>query len=243
MKVRQIGIKKVTLKQHGYQYDVWEVHGYKADGTRIRIRCKDEATARIRKSEQEAAAINAARSTRFVQTRLSDEQLNEAEACFARLQPKYTLTGATDYFLRHFRAPDFEIAIGDAVTRFLAAQEGTIRPRTMRWIKGALEAFSGHANGASVHEVTPSNAEEFMQSLRAKDGVNKASKKTWNNTRQVLSQFFGWCVEQKFTGENPAAGIKMFKIDSGHIDVLPVERCRELMEHVAQHEGGKLVLK
>src|SRR5258708_36540091 len=61
MKAREINIKQVTLRQHGYSYTVWEVYGTQSDGRQVRIRCKDEQTARIRKSEQETAAINAER--------------------------------------------------------------------------------------------------------------------------------------------------------------------------------------
>src|SRR5258708_14271388 len=107
---REIGIKQVTLKQQGYTYQAWEVHGYRPDGTRIRIRCKSEDEARIRKSEQETAAINSERASRFIPTRLTADQLSEAESCFDRLAPKYTLTEATDYFLKHYPAPTFQIS-------------------------------------------------------------------------------------------------------------------------------------
>jgi site-specific recombinase XerD len=233
-------VKQITCKEHGTEYKTWMVDGY-ADGKRVRIRCKTEQEARIKKSEQETKAINAARSTRFVQTRLSDEQLNEAETSFARLAPKYTLTQAVDFFLTRHHAPDFEITINEATTRFLAAQEGTIRARTLRWIRGVLEAFTDHANGANVHEVTPANVEEFMQSLRAKNGTDKATKKTWNNYAQVLHQFFDWCRDQRYVAENPATDIKRFQIHSGHIDVLPIEKCMELMQYVSGFKEGRLV--
>src|SRR5258708_20497848 len=89
---QEISIKKIELKQHGFSYQTWEVHGYRSDGTRIRIRCKSEDEARMRKSEEETKAINSERSTRFIQTRLTAARLSEAEACFDRLAPKYTLT-------------------------------------------------------------------------------------------------------------------------------------------------------
>jgi site-specific recombinase XerD len=233
-------VKQITCKEHGTEYKTWMVDGY-ADGKRVRIRCKTEQEARIKKSEQETKAINASRSTRFVQTRLSDEQLNEAETSFARLAPKYTLTQAVDFFLTRHHAPDFEITINEATTRFLAAQEGTIRARTLRWIRGVLEAFTDHANGENVHAVSPETVEGFMQSLRARDGVSKATKKTWNNYAQVLHQFFDWCRDQRYVAENPAADIKRFQIHSGHIDVLPIERCMELMQYVSGFKEGRLV--
>src|SRR5260221_10830987 len=138
---REIGIKQVTLKQHGYTYQAWEVHGYRPDGTRIRIRCKSEDEARIRKSEQETAAINSERASRFIPTRLTALQLSEAESCFDRLAPKYNLTQAVDHFLKHYHAPDFQISISDAFTKFQAAMAGTMRDRTLVGIKSTLGQF------------------------------------------------------------------------------------------------------
>src|SRR5467141_2002911 len=141
MKRREIGIKKVTLKQHGYTYQVWEAHGYRPDGTRIRIRCKSEDEARIRKSEEETKAINSERSSRFIQTRLTAAQLSEAESCFDRLAPKYSLTEAVDYFLKHFHAPDFTITVGEASTKFRSAMEGRVRDRSLIQLKSTLGQF------------------------------------------------------------------------------------------------------
>jgi hypothetical protein len=101
-----ITVKQVTQREHGTEYQTWMVDGY-VNGKRIRIRCKSENEARMRKSEEETRAINSERSSRFIQTRLTAAQLNEAESCFDRLAPKYSLTDATDYFLRNFHAPDF----------------------------------------------------------------------------------------------------------------------------------------
>jgi site-specific recombinase XerD len=235
-----ITVKQVTQTEHGATYQTWMVSG-RINGKRIRIRCKSEQEALIRKSEQETAAINAERSTRFIQTRLSADQLNEAEACFARLQPKYTLTQATDYFLRHFHAPDFEITVSDASTQFQAALEGTVRPRSLSTMAATLLRFSEFADNANVHEITAATVEAYLHSLRGRNGTDKASKKTWNLTLQLVSQFLGWCRDKKYITENPADGIKRFKLEVGHIDVLDVQKCEELMRHVETYKDGKLV--
>ena len=121
-----LSVKQITCREHGTEYQTWMVDGY-VNGKRIRIRCKDEAEAAMRKSEKETEAINAERSSRFIQTRLTAAQLNEAEACFDRLAPKYTLTEAVDFFFKHYHRPDFQISIGDASTRFRTALEGQVR--------------------------------------------------------------------------------------------------------------------
>lgn len=237
-----ISVKQVTCREHGTEYQTWMVDGY-IGGKRIRIRCKTEAEALMRKSEKETEAINAERSSRFIQTRLTAAQLNEAEACFDRLAPKYTLTEAVDYFLRHFHAPDFTITVGEASTKFRAAMEGVIRDRTLIQLKSTLGQFERFADNCSVHEITPETVERFLNSLRARNGTDKASRKTWNNVRGDLHQLFEWCREkqQRYIATNPAGDVKRFEIDNGHVEVLTVRRCRELMEHVAEFKGGKLV--
>src|SRR3984893_11425383 len=240
---QEIAIKRVELKQHGFSYETWEVHGYRADGTRIRIRCKSEEEARIRKSEKETKAINTERSSRFIQTRLTATQLSEAESCFDRLVPKYTLTEAVDYFLKHFHAPDFTITVGEASTKFRAAMEGVIRDRTVIQLKSTLGQFERFVDSVHIHEVTPETVERFLNSLRAKNGTDKASRKTWNNYRGELHQFFEWCREkpQRYVSANPASDTKRFKIDRGHVNVLNVDQCRELLEHVSELKEGRLV--
>jgi hypothetical protein len=132
-----ITVKQVTQREHGTEYQTWMVGGY-VNGKRIRIRCKSEDEARMRKSEEETKAINAERSARFIQTGLTAAQLNEAEACFDRLAPKYSLTEAVDYFLKHFHAPDFTITVSEASTKFRSAMEGVIRDRSLIQLKSTL---------------------------------------------------------------------------------------------------------
>src|SRR5258708_16386714 len=239
---QEISIKRVELKQHGFSYETWEVHGYRGDGTRIRVRCKSEDEARMRKSEEETKAINAERSARFIQTRLTAAQLSEAESCFDRLVPKYSLTEAVDYFLKHFHAPDFTITVGEASTKFRAAMEGVIRDRTLIQLKSTLGQFERFTDNCSVHEITPEMVERFLNGLRERNGRDKTSRKTWNNYRGDLHQFLEWCREkpQRYISANPASETKRFEIENGHVEVLTVKRCQELMEHVAEFKGGKL---
>src|ERR1700738_3852119 len=176
---QEIAIKRVELKQHGFSYETWEVHGYRADGTRIRIRCKSEEEARMRKSEEETKAINAERSTRFIPTRLTVVQLNGAEACFDRLAPKYSLTEAVDHFLRSNPQPDFTITVGEASTKFLGSSEGRVRHSTLTQLKSTLGQFERVTGNCNVHEADHHAVERFLQSLRAKNGTDKAKPKTW----------------------------------------------------------------
>jgi hypothetical protein len=86
-----ITVRQITFRERGVEYKTWLVSGY-VNERRVRIKCNDEQTARVKKVEQETAAINAERPTRFLPTRLTPELLGEAESCTDRLAPRYTLT-------------------------------------------------------------------------------------------------------------------------------------------------------
>jgi hypothetical protein len=237
-----ITVKQVTQREHGTEYQTWLVDGY-VNGKRIRIRCKSEDEALMRKSEEETKAINAERSSRFIQTRLTAAQLSEAESCFDRPAPKYTLTEAVDYFLKHFHAPDFAITVGEASTKFRSAMEGVIRDRSLIQLKSTLGQFERFTDNGHVHEVTAETVERFLQSLRAKNGTDKASRKTWNNYRADIHLFLEWCREKprRYVSANPVADVKRFKIDRDHVSVLNEDQCQKLMEHVAEFKEGRLV--
>lgn len=215
----------------------------RANGKRIRIRCKTEQEATLKKTEQETAAINAERAVRFQATRLTTVQLNDAEAAFDRLGTKYALSTVVDYFFRHHHAPDFAISISDAFAKFQAAMEGQIRPRSLEQLASSLRKFQNYADDRHVHEVTTETVEAFLSSLRARNGVDKATQKTWNNERAFLHQFFAWCHArpQRFIEANPVTDVKRFTIEQGHVEVLPMERCRELMTYVSGLDDGKWV--
>ena len=237
-----ITVKQVTQREHGAEYQTWLVDGY-VNGKRIRVRCKSEDEARMRKSEEETKSINSERSARFIQTRLTVAQLNEAEACFDRLAPKYTLTEAVDYFLKHFHAPDFTITVGEASTKFRSAIEGRVRDRSLIQLKSTLGQFERFTDNSHVHEVTAETVERFLQNLRAKNGTDKATRKTWNNYRADIHLFLEWCREkpQRYVSANPVADVKRFKIDRDHVNVLKVDQCRELMNYLAEFKEGRLV--
>ena len=72
----------------------------------------------------EIQQIQSATGVRTAATRLSDEQLHEAESAFQRLTdaPK-SLSFYLDYALANYRAPEREITIEAAATAYLATKQ------------------------------------------------------------------------------------------------------------------------
>jgi hypothetical protein len=226
-----------------YRYEFWHVQGTDLDGKRIRKKFRSRDKAVDWKNLKEIELRNRGRKLHSVITDLSAEQINEAQACFLRLGDRYTLTQAVDFFFGHYQQPDFKISLSEAAVKFRGAQEGQVRDRTLVQLKSTLGQFEKFMGNCDLHEITPQDVERYLRSLRAKDGVNPASRKTWNNYRADLHLFFEWCTDKqrRWLSENPAADVTRFKIDREHIEVLPLTKARELMKHVSAFKDGKLV--
>ena len=231
------------VNEHGYRYPIVMVEGRDSDGKRIRKRFKSEEEARTWKGLQEIKALNHHSELYSVVTKLTQSQISEAEALVARISDRYTLTQVGDYFFQHFHEPDFKISFSEASVKFRGAMEGVIRDRTLVQFKSTLGQFERFVDNCHLHEVTSQDVERYLRSLRARDGVNQASRKTWNNYRADLHLFFEWCNDRqrRWLSSNPAADTTRFKIDGDHIEVLNLERARSLLNHVAEFKGGKLV--
>ena len=91
-----------------------------------------------------------------------------------------------------------------------------VRHRTIKQAESVLKMFISAVNDCLVHEVTPQKVEGFLRGLRAKDGISPAKRKTWNNYRNDLSHFFGWCgnadlgTQRPWTFTNPVESIRVF---------------------------------
>jgi site-specific recombinase XerD len=226
-----------------YRYEFWHVQGTDLDGRRIRKKFSTKEAALSWKSRKEIELVNRGRKLHSVITDLSEEQIKEAQACFLRLGDRYGLTGCVDFFLQHFHEPDFKISFSEASIKFRGALEGQVRERTIVQLKSTIGQFERFVDNCDLHEITSQDVERYLRSLRARDGVNQASRKTWNNYRADLHLFFEWCSDKqrRWLSSNPAADTTRFKIDGEHIEVLNLERSHALLNHVAEFKGGKLV--
>ena len=242
MKIKQPKVRELRYTKDGQQYQSYQVVWSDRSGKRQRKQFTDRSEAALFASETHTQLLNDGSSHRSLSTVLSEPLLREAEACILRLGDKYRLTECVDHFLKSFRDPEFKITIRDAAWKFRAAKEGVIRDRSLGQFSNTLVRFERLTDNCYVHEVTTEMVEEFLHSLRAQNGVDKAAPKTWNNYRTELHLFFEWCMEkpQRYITENPASDVKRYKIDQGHIDVLNAPKCEKLMRHVEGFKSGML---
>jgi hypothetical protein len=243
VKIKQPKVKELQYVKDGQSYQSWQVVWNDREGKRQRKQFTDRSDAALFASETHTALINQGSTHRVLSTVLSEPVLREAEACVGRLGDKYRLTECVDYFLKHFREPSFKITVGDAVVKYLGAREGVIRDRSLHQFRNTLNRFESFTGNSFMHELKTETVENFLRTYRAKDGVNKAVPKTWNNLRSDLHTFFAWSQvkPQRYIDANPATDVKRFKIDQGEIKVLDASRCEELMRYLEGFKKGRLV--
>jgi hypothetical protein len=237
----KLSVSQKVANDHGYQYSYWLVQGADPKGGRVRKKFKDEGKARAFKNEKETEFLNVHRRTRHVTTTLTLEQIDEAEACAKRLGDRYTLTQCVDYFFGHYREVDFKISLSDAIVAFRGDLEGRVRQRSLVQLKSTLGQFEKFVENPFLHEISAQDVARFLKSLRSRDGVNQAGKKTWNNYRADLHLFFEWSADKqrRWVAANPVVDVPRMQVQNGHVEVLTVQTARALMDHVAAFKDGK----
>jgi site-specific recombinase XerC len=238
----ELRIVRRMVREHGYEYPIIQVEGSTADGRRIRKRFRNEEAARSWKGLREIEALNEHSELHPVVTKLTQDQIAEAENAFSRLGTRYSLTYALDFFLKHYCEPDVVLSLEESTDRFLEAKAEQIRDRSRIQLKSTLSQFKEFAENCHVHEVTQQLVERFLRSIRAKDGKNPATKRTWNNYRSDLHNFFAWCSnpQRRWISINPVSDIPKQKTGRDIPESLTVGEARKLMEYVAEYKGGIL---
>ena len=213
----KLTIREVEREKDGRTWKTFLVQGWKEDGKWQRKQFKDRQEAERFVALKTVELENEGRSQRLMLCPLDQQRLDEAVRAFDALGEAYTLEDAVSFFLRHHRAPDYTISMRDALRRYLDEREQDgLRPRSLSSIKSAALKLVEHADNPMVHEVTSESVEAFLRSLRAKDGTNRATLKTWNGYRIVLNKFFAWCAEadvttqRPWTFENPIPKVRKF---------------------------------
>jgi site-specific recombinase XerC len=238
----ELKIVRRMVREHGYEYPIIMVEGSTADGLRIRKRFKNEEAARSWKGLREIEALNEHSELHSVVTKLTGDQIAEAENAFSRLGTRYSLTSALDFFFKHYCEPDVVLSLEDSTDQFLEAKAEQVRDRSLVQLKSTLFQFKEFAENCHVHEVTQQLVERFLRSVRGKDGKNPATKRTWNNYRSDLHNFFAWCSnpQRRWIAINPVSDIQKQKTGRDIPESLTVGEVRRLMEYVAEYKGGVL---
>src|SRR6516165_1720724 len=234
----RLNLKEVQITEKGTTYSTWRIDGYGLDGKRVRFASQDKQAALLQLRVLQTNVHNAEVKNpyRVVNTKLSDEQLRDAETAFALLGDRgIALVEAVKAALDGdaFSARLNPMPFADAVKAYLLDIKDRVRPRTLRTRRQTLGWLEDFAQSPLLSSITVEMVKKFLATKRAQNGIDPATLKTRKNIRADLGAFFNWAIDQKWLSINPAyKGSRPPKIDRGTIDILPLAKCQELMAHV-----------
>lgn len=243
-------VREIEQTKGGVIYTAFRVEGYKdpTTGKRKQPQFKTEEKARAFIATAQVAMLNKGQ-LHAVTTRLTPEQVAEAEAAFNRLGNRGTLDAAVTLYLGKAALPEKTTPLRDAITAFLIGKEKAgLRPQSRRQLESTVSRFIAFAESKglnAVHEIDAETVEAYLQTVRAKNGVDPATPKTRRNYRLDLSSFFNWCAnkDRRWTLANPCEGIGDDTIvdEGGEPEVLTIRQAARMMRDAESFADGALV--
>jgi integrase len=220
---------------------VFRVAGW-LDGKRVRKNFKNRAEAEAERQILEVQRAQGETGIRTAITRLTDQQIGEAETAFARLagMPR-PLAFYVDFALNNYREPQTRKKLLRAVAEYLATKkherrQDQISEPHLVIIRRDLKRFLKHFGNVSVAELTSEGLIRFLN-------LGKPSLKTYNNRRGNLSAFLKFSFQRGWVTENPMVKIPHYRIrrKRGSVATLTATKAAELMADVEKLEGGRFV--
>ena len=218
---------------------VWRVQGRLPDGRRVRENKADYAEAVARKAELQIQALNLRVSAGLKRTRLTDQQLDQAEAVFTHY-PQLTEVSLSTVVAEFFRHRSTQQAVTPktveaACQEFLAVKKAKeVRPRTEGDYDSRIRPLRKIYGSRLVTDLTPVELESLI--FKAGD-----SPVTGNGNRRVLYTFFQWCVKKKYTPANPVTDIERVAVDEKEPEILTLAESKSLLRAALGYEDGLML--
>jgi integrase len=217
---------------------VFRVTGW-LDGKRIRKNFPNRAEAEAERQVLEIQLVQTETGIRTAATRLTDDQLHEAETVFRLLTAQVrSLSFFVEFALANYREPERQKMLSDAIADYIAAKEHEFAQDQLsipqmdriRWELNRLEKNFGKQ---SVAELTAPRLVEFLE-------VGRPGMKTHNNRRGILSTFFKYAFQRGWVADNPIPKVPHFRIrrKRGQAQTLSLAQVKAVMEFAETHKGG-----
>lgn len=213
----------------GKKGSTWLVTGYKLDGSRVRKKFKTRVQA---DTEVHALSLQSAdRGLRTVATKLSEEQLEDAQAANGLLREGETLVSAVEFYKANYKRVS-GLPLNEAIFMFVESKERNKKSqRTINQLKYTCNSFAEFVEDKPVDEVLKADAKAFL---------SKFSPQTFNNYRAELHNLFNWCQEENLCASNPLKGIERIEIKRDKVFLEPNE-VEALLASAKANESGDLL--
>jgi integrase len=210
---------------------VFRVDGKDKSGQRVRENHKTLAEAQNRKTELENEIANLP-TMPLVATRLTPEQVADAELAFKSILHGGSLIGAVNFFNENFRQAVNPMALRPALVKFIAEKRAAnARPLTIRNLETRVGFLVDKMPEKLCSDVLPDHIKEI---------VNRPGRSpvTAGNDRRALSSFFNWCLRQKYCPSNPVEAVEVPEIDETEPVIMPLDDCRRFIAAAASYKDG-----
>jgi len=185
----------------GKRGSTWLVTGYKFDGARVRQNFKTKLKADAFRHSLSLQVADG--GLRTIATKLTEAQLEDAQAAFRLLGEGDTLLGAVGFYRDNYKHTS-GLALDEAIFKFLESKEKAGKSeRTTRQLKSTCKRFAESVSNKAVDEVLHGDIEAYLSGYKAQ---------SFNNIRTELFGFFKWCIKQNLCAENPVDGIDRVKV-------------------------------
>jgi integrase len=176
------------------------------DSKRFRKNFPTRAEAEAERQVQEVQRLQRETGIRAAATRLTDEQLHEAEAVFRRIAGRaHPLSFYVEFALANHREPVTQKLLTEAVTEFLVIkdherEQDLLSEPYLTRVKRDLKRLQKHFLGATVADLSGAKLMEYFEARRA-------AHKTFNNRRGVVSAFLKFALQRDWIADNPLVKI------------------------------------
>lgn len=211
---------------------VFRVSGW-LDGKRIRQNFPTYAEAKAEIDTLEIRRAQGDTGVRPTVTRLTEEELHEAEAVVRRLAGKpRSLSFYVDFALANYREPVCQKSLVEAAADYVAAkkhefEQDLISHSYFVRLEREMERVPKRIPVSTVAELTSARLVAYFE-------FKRASRKTYNNRRGTMSGFLKFALQREWITENPLAKIPAHRLRrrrSG-AQTLSAETAKKLMEFV-----------
>ena len=214
---------------------VFRVTGW-LDGKRVRKNFPSRVEADAERQVLEVQHAQGETGIRTAITRLTEDQLHDAEAVFRRLtgHPR-SLSFYVEFALANYREPVTQKLLSEAVTEFLVIKDHELdqdlisEPYLTR-VKRDLNRLKKHFPDATVADVTGTKLIEYLE-------ARKAVHKTFNNRRGVVSALLKFALQREWVVENALVKIppRRLRRRRGCAVTFTAEQAKALMAFVEDH--------
>jgi integrase len=243
---------KIKVFQNTSGSKSYRVSGTKIDGTRIRQNFSEKADALQALGDLEAEVAGYVNAPVMKRTRLSAEQLADAEAAilgasgekiskiiahYQSLEAKALAKGASldsalSFVDSHFRSEITPISILGAYEEFISTRPSG-SPKTKIYYESSLRLLLKSDPNKPLSSFNVSDIERVLTPYS-----NLNSRRTY---RRAFGVFFGWAVRHHYCLEDPCKRLDKLPKDMTQIAILGVDEIRRFISAALQYQEGVAV--